>query len=127
MDSNVVADTIYGEEVFLLSTENNNNLLRCVLLASSMEYHLTGELEEVMISNKVEAFSIAIMMDKVIIIYNPGDKSVTIHNWEAGSGCVLIHYSDGVYKLITTYNSDNEHVTCFSKYHSLVGILYDNK
>jgi hypothetical protein len=133
MDSNVVCDTIYGNEVFLLSTENDNNLLRCVSLACSLDYHLTRELEEINTSNKTEVLSVAYRMDKVIIIYNPDSTiepdyvRITVHNWDLGSGCVLIHYKDGIYKLVSVYNSDNEHVTCFSKYHPLVNILVDNK
>ena len=110
---------IQEQSVQLLSVEMSDSLSRCVHLACSTEYHLTGEYYK-----SSDPLSLAALLEKTLVIYNEVDSTLIAYNTE-GSGCILLSEKDSVYRLITMPNSNNEYMTCFSKLDPIVSPLIE--
>lgn len=114
MRSLVVRDFIFKEQVLLLDESINNSMSRCVALACSTEYHMTGSYY-----NTDDPLALATMYDKTLLVYDKQLSLVTSYNQE-GAGCIILFKNGSNYKLASILDDEGQHITCFSKFHPLV-------
>jgi len=115
MLSHVISDTIYSHDVLLLDEGIQDSMAKCVALACSTDYHMTGDYE---VSDN--PLILSLWHDKCILIYNKADRSVISHS-EDGAGYVLLFKVGQQYKLASILDRDRgQHLTCFSRYHPLI-------
>lgn len=115
-DSLITLARLFNKEVQLISMiEEDDSLSRCVALATSMEYHMTGEFTSIA-SPEV----LAGMYDKVLLIYDTRTKTLERCN-DVGVGHVLLFRLDKeTYQLASVPDGDGQYITCFSIYHPLI-------
>ena len=116
---NVSKAKIYDQDVLLLSEGLKDSLARCVALACSTEYHMTGSYEQ---SN--DPLSLAVVYDKMLLVYSKSDQSLRTYNNE-GAGCIVLVWDDVEYKLASKLDNDWQHITTFSKHDPLIVALLE--
>lgn len=117
----VLPDTIYGHDVLLLDEGIQDSMARCVALACSVDYHMTGDFEK-----SDNPLMLSVWYDKAVLIYDKADGSIAVHGADA-AGCVLLFKIGSQYKLASILDRDRgQHMTCFSRYHPLITAVMEH-
>lgn len=111
----MLPDTIYGHNVLLLDEGIQDSMARCVALACSVDYHMTGDFER-----SDNPLMLSVWYDKIVLIYDKASRTIEAHGTDT-AGCVLLFKIGSQYKLASIIDRDRgQHMTCFSRHHPLI-------